>query len=150
LVSGKKPQEPDVAYDLRLFEIPQSQKIDLEPVIERLKGMMLLQKEKKLALKVPKSDNQEEEEKASASSVFARIDLKERVNETLREQSEFIRGLQKAKRVFRSPEDVQNSLVDELNKISQRHQVKDLVSLIVGNRRIISVLCSGCGDKTLI
>ena len=121
----------------------------MEPVIKRLKGMMLLQKEKKLALKVPKSDNNEEE-KASASSVFARIDFKERVNEALREQSEFIRGLQKAKRVFRSPEDVQTSLVDQLNKISQRHQVKDLISLIVGNRRIISVLCSGCGDKTLI
>ncbi len=86
LVSGDTPEDPDVAYDLKLFEIPQSGKIDLEPIIQRLQGMILLQREKKHALKVPKSDNKEEE-KAFSSSAFVRIqmnkELKERVKETL-------------------------------------------------------------------
>ena len=73
LVSGETSKDPDVAYDLRLFEVPESKKIDLEPIIQRLQGMILLQREKRNALKVPKFDNKEEEKAFSSSSTFARI-----------------------------------------------------------------------------
>ena len=108
MVSGESPGEPDVAYDLKLFEIPYccsfdaAVKINLEPIIQRLKGMILLRRE-------------------SGGARYYKKELRESVKETLQEQSEFINELQKARKVFKSPENLKTALVDELNKISRRH-----------------------------
>ena len=97
--------------------------------------MILLQREMKQQLKVTIPNNNEEK-KASCFSEVVRIYLsrehKESVKDAIREQFEFIQGLQKARRVFKSSEDMQKSLVDELNKISQRHQFKNMIFLIAG------------------
>ena len=72
LVSGESPGEPDVAYDLKLFEIPWNSfftpavRVNLEPIIQRLKGMILLQRENKHSKNYNKK-------------------LKEKVKETLQE-----------------------------------------------------------------
>ena len=107
LVSNETPDEPDVAYDLNSFEIHSScffsaAYINLEPIIQRLKGMILLQRE-------------------SGGARHYKKELRESVKETVQEQSEFINELQKARKVFKSPEDLKTALVDELNKISRRH-----------------------------
>ena len=73
--------------------------------------------------------------------------FKDRVKETVREQSELLKGLKEANRVYISREELQTYVVDELNKISQRHQVMDFFSLKVGHD---AVICSGCANKILI
>jgi hypothetical protein len=42
---------------------------------------------------------------------------------------------------------LQRGVVDELNKISQRHSVMDLFSLKAGHE---AVICAGCANKILI
>jgi hypothetical protein len=60
-------------------------------------------------------------QRESGGARYYKKELRESVKETVQEQSEFINELQKARKVFKSPEDLKTALVDELNKISRRH-----------------------------
>jgi len=71
--------ESDVAYDLRSFVDPVTNRINLEPVIDRLQGVVLLKRKPEEEDKIAEEDEQdemmEEEEKAAVIPVTSRREI---------------------------------------------------------------------------
>jgi hypothetical protein len=84
LVYGESTEETDVIYDLRQFEVPESRRIDLDPIIQRMHGMILVQDEVAKQVRFPK--------------------YKDRVRQSVQEQFEYLKGLQEARGVYDSRE----------------------------------------------
>lgn len=113
----------DVAYDLMSFVDPYTKRIDLEPVIHNMIGMVLLKRKSRMPGNYPifnEDDNENMEDEQTIQTQEFDIEpedvegksYKERVEAALHAQCEFIAKVQSEKKFFNSPDSFKKAIVD--------------------------------------